>query len=107
MNNTIIIAEDYTKYPGLRYEYLTPNISGEKLRDEFLIPALENNESIVVVMDGNIGQYIPSFLEECFAGIIRKKKYSMEEFKSKVKIISNDDPELINEIYHYVSREIK
>lgn len=103
----ISIADEFTKYPGLRYKRLTPGSSAEEFRDQFIIPLLEKYDSLEVVLDGNIAQYIPSFLEECFAGLIRIKKYSMEEFKSKVRIVSVNKPELIDEIIFYVKREIK
>ena len=107
MNNKIIIAEEYTKYPGLRYESLTPGISGERFRDDYLIPALSEHQQIEVILDGNIGQYIPSFLEESFAGLVRKLNLTMEDFTCRIKIISKENPELIEEIYEYIKRELK
>jgi len=105
-NKIINLPNDFTKFTGLRYESLTEGISGERFREEFLIPALDEFESITVVFDGNIGEYLPSFLEECFGGLIRKKKYSLEEFNKVIKIVSEDDPSIITDIIYYVQNEI-
>ncbi len=107
MNSTIHIANDYTKYPGLRYERLSEGASGEKFRDEFLIPALKEHESITIVLDGNIGEYLPSFLEECFGGLVRINNYSVSQFNKKVNLIASLDPNLIEDIRHYVDKASK
>lgn len=107
LNQTIDIANDFTKFTGLRYERLTEGVSGEKFRDEFLIPAIDKFGSITVILDGNIGEYLPSFLEECFGGLIRDKNYSFKEFKEIVTLVSNDDPILIDDILYYVNEEIQ
>ena len=106
LKQVISIPEDFTKFPGLRYERLTKGVSGERFRDKFLIPAIEEFGSITIILDGNIGDYLPSFLEECFGGLIRTKNYSLKEFKEIVKLISHDDPSLIEDIFHYIEMEI-
>ncbi len=105
MSKTIVIADDFTKYTGLRYKSLTPGSSGEEFRDELLIPALEENDIVTIIFDGNIGEYVPSFLEECFGGLIRIKKYSFNEFEEKIQLVSKDTPDLIKSIIKYVKKE--
>ena len=105
MKQRISIPDDFTKYTGLRYKSLTPGSSGEEFRDELLIPALDTFGSVTVVLDGNIGEYVPSFLEECFGGLIRAKRLSLEEFHKRIQIISDNDPLLLKDIDHYVTVE--
>lgn len=105
MKEIINIPKDFTPYTGLRYKRLTPGVSGEEFRDQLLIPALEKNEKVIIILDGNIGEYVPSFLEECFGGLIRKRKLKYDEFKQKVEIVSKDAPQLIEDINHYVRKE--
>ena len=69
----IVIATDFTKYPGPRYSQDGP-YSGEQFRNEILLPALrtaaDNNAELHVILDGVAG-YGSSFLEEAFGGMIR------------------------------------
>lgn len=107
MKSTINISEEYTKFPGLRYESLTEGTSGEKFREDYLIPAIEEHGSVTVIMDGNIGAYVPSFLEECFGGLVRAKNFTLDAFKKKVKIVSDNNPDLIEDIMYYVEKAVK
>jgi hypothetical protein len=72
-NDRIIIATDFSKYPGPRYEDDGPN-SGEEFRKRVLVPALqsvrERGGIVTVVLDGVAG-YGSSFLEEAFGGLVR------------------------------------
>jgi len=66
---TINIAADFSKFPGGRF--LTDGkYSGERFREEFLVPALKAHEKIEVELDGTLG-YGSSFLEEAFGGLVR------------------------------------
>lgn len=67
---TISIANDFTKYPGGRYRKHGKG-SGEEFRESFLIPNIENQEHITIVLDGTAG-YSSSFLEEAFGGLVRR-----------------------------------
>lgn len=67
---TISIADDFTKYPGGRYKKHGKG-SGEEFREDFLVPNLEKDEQIIVVLDGTAG-YSSSFLEEAFGGLVRR-----------------------------------
>ncbi|WP_094507048.1 STAS-like domain-containing protein [Brucella thiophenivorans] len=66
---TISIANDFTKYPGGRYRK-HGNGSGEEFRNRYLVPALQNNEPLTIILDGTVG-YSSSFLEEAFGGLVR------------------------------------
>lgn len=96
----IKIAKDYSKEPGPRYEKEGSN-SGEVFRREVLYPkvkeALENNEKIIVDLDGTAG-YGTSFLEESFGGLIREDHIDYHTLLSLLEIISVEEPDIIEEI---------
>lgn len=67
---TISIAGDFTKYPGGRYKKHGTG-SGEEFREKFLIPNLQKEEQLTIILDGTAG-YSSSFLEEAFGGLTRR-----------------------------------
>ena len=80
----INVARDYSPTPLGRYN-THGKFSGQRFRDEYLIPALKRNTYLVIDFDGVAG--LPSsFLEEAFGGLIRKGVISAKEFQSRVKI---------------------
>lgn len=80
----INIAAEFSKTPGGRYRTDGP-ASGEEFRESVLIPALRENATIVIELDGTRG-YPSSFLEEAFGGLVRRQHWSAAEFARKVKI---------------------
>lgn len=66
---SIKVAQDFSKYPGGRLKTDGP-ASGERFRDDFLLPALKASDMVVVYLDGVAG-YPHSFLEEAFGGLVR------------------------------------
>lgn len=100
----INIANDYSKTPGARYE-IEGAYSGEKFRNEILLPKLRNaikdNILLEVTLDGTAG-FGTSFLEEAFGGLIRIDKIDIAVIKKKVKFISDEYPDYIDEIYEYL-----
>lgn len=96
----INIAKDYTKFPGPRYEELGP-FSGEVFREQILLPALKEYEILEINLDGTAG-YGSSFLDEAFAGIVRETNYASEELLKALRFVSEEEPELIDEILTYI-----
>ena len=96
---------EFSEFPGARYKHLGP-YSGEAFRDDVLIPAIKTDEDISVNFDGVFG-YGSSFLEEVFGGMIRKGIPPALVIGIVSRSISNDDPDLINEIKLYVNEAIK
>jgi hypothetical protein len=86
-HKTISIAEEYCKTPAGRY-YSDGNYTGERFRDEFLYPALTENDEVEINLDNTLG-YGSSFLEEAFGGLIREKGMSIKELEKKLKITSS------------------
>ena len=79
-NNKIIdIGKDFSRYPAGRYTSDGP-FRGESFRSKFLVPALNNNHKIIVLLDDTAG-YGSSFLEEAFGGLVRLG-YSAQQINS-------------------------
>ncbi len=78
------IAE-FSKFPGGRYIKYGPD-SGEKFRETVLIPAikgLKGDEKLLIDLS-EVYTYAPSFLDEAFCEVIRKKILSYEDFNKKI-----------------------
>lgn len=98
----IVIAEDFSRAPGARYEAEGPD-SGEKFRKELLLPkyqeACQKGVILEVDFDGCYG-FATSFLEESFGGLTRELK--KKGILQNIKIISNDDVTVKTLIEKYV-----
>lgn len=81
----IVICNDFYFAPGGRYYPKDGDYTGERFRDEFLIPALKNNDKVIVDLDGTRGLG-SSFLEEAFGGLIRNG-FSLQELLHKLELI--------------------
>lgn len=102
----INISKDFTPTPGGRYIKDGP-FSGEEFREKFLEKFFNDRNfkgEIEIILDGTYG-YATSFLEETFGGLSRK--YGKDIVKSKIKLISNDEPSLITEISNYIEGKHK
>lgn len=104
-NMTINIATEFSRYPAGRFLTDGP-FSGQKFRDEYLIPAIENLSEgalIIINLDGTRG-YGSSFLEEAFGGLFRKlKTFTLEQFKKTIKL-NTSDPSIEEEIFEYITK---
>lgn len=85
---TIVVGSDFSDTPGGRYLEDGP-FSGQRFREELLIPALTNNEKVVVDISGVEG-YGSSFLEEVFGGLVRSKTFTKEELETKLSCVATD-----------------
>jgi len=84
----INFVNDFTKYPSGRYNSDGP-YSGEKFREECLVPKLKECDKVIINIDGIMG-FGSSFLEEAFGGLIRKKYFTVKEMQSKLKFRYED-----------------
>ncbi len=102
----INIANEYTKTPGGRFEK-EGQFSGEDFRKKLLQPKYEEckrrREKLIVNLDGGYG-YGSSFLEEAFGGLVRNLK---DPQIVNIKIISNEEPKLLEDVRQYITSEIK
>lgn len=85
---TIMIGRDFSDTPGGRYPDDGP-WNGQKFREEYLVPALEKNDKVIVDISGVEG-YGSSFLEEVFGGLVRSKLYSKSELERKLVYMASD-----------------
>lgn len=105
-NNVLDIASTYTRFPAGRYRS-DGKYSGERFRDDYLIPALEQNGTVTVRLDGVMG-YGSSFLEEVFGGLLRSERVKQSErlrnldLKAVIRLESRDRS-LVDEIVEYLS----
>jgi len=98
-NTEIHIAKDFSKHPAGRFFEDGP-FSGQKFRDELLIPLLnsiESDDKFTIYLDGTRG-YGSSFLEEAFGGVVRKLGANVQK---KLHFISQR-PSLLKEITEYM-----
>jgi hypothetical protein len=81
----ISVRNNFSENPSGRYLTDGPN-SGQRFRDEWLLPALKANEKVTVDLDGALG-YGSSFLEEAFGGLVRAG-FKYAELRRKLEIES-------------------
>lgn len=95
----IKISEDFSRFPSGRFRKDGPN-SGERFREDFLLPALEKYDVVEIWLDGVRG-YPSSFSEEAFGGLVRKgiDKRQLIEFRLRIKYSS--------EAYHTYKEDIE
>ena len=101
VTKVIEVAKDFSKFPGGRYLTDGPH-SGQRFREDFLVPALNTTESVTIELDGTLG-YGSSFLEEAFGGLVRESGFSGEKLRSALCFKSRDSS-LPGEIWDYISR---
>lgn len=94
------IAASFTRFPAGRYREDGP-YSGQRFRDDILIPALHAHSKVTILLDGTIG-YGSSFLEEVFGGLIRSGQFDAADLMSRIELVSRD-ASLISEIKDYLS----
>lgn len=87
MKANISIAKSFSEAPAGRYLTDGP-YSGQRFREEILFPALQENDSVAVDLDGTLG-YGSSFLEEAFGGLIREQGMTLNELNNKLQIKSS------------------
>jgi hypothetical protein len=99
----ISVLSNFSENPSGRYRKDGP-FSGERFRDDFLLPLLNKGEKVTVNLDGALG-YGSSFLEEAFGGLVRKG------FPSKVLheklVIESRLATYRNRVWRYIDEESK
>ena len=80
----IDISKHFSDVPAGRYKTDGPN-SGERFRNDFLVPALHAGNKVEVILDGSEG-YGSSFLEEAFGGLIRNTEFTREFIDTNLSI---------------------
>lgn len=101
MVKLINIGRDFSRYPAGRKSERGP-YSGERFRNEFLLPPLYRGEKVVVELDDTAG-YGSSFLEEAFGGLLRNG-ITLDQANQMIELVS-DDPSLVSEIRGYMFKQ--
>ena len=100
----LVIAIEFSKTPGPRYED-EGDYSGKRFRTEFLLPklkeAIKKGWPLEIDLDGTAG-YGTSFLEEAFGGLIRDEGLSLNEIRKTIKLKSEEEPYLMEDINKYM-----
>lgn len=86
MTTSINIARDYTPYPGGRYPEDGKG-NGTTFRENFLLPIIREGRTADVVLDGAAG-YPSSFLDEAFAGLVRKEGFTPQQVLSAFHFVA-------------------
>lgn len=100
-----IYIKDFAIFPGPRTKDLGKN-SGEEFRDNILIPALLENETISVNFDGVFG-YGSSFLEEAFGGLVRKNVDKNKIIALRENLVSESDSSVVSEVRQYIDNALQ
>ncbi len=97
-HKAINVSRDYTRFPAGRY-VSDGRFSGERFRNDFLIPALKLADKVEVQFDGTLGPG-SSFLEEAFGGLLRAG-FAPSELAKQLEISASDES-LVAEIRQYL-----
>lgn len=101
----VINVVDFTEFPGPR-ERKFGDFSGEEFRETILIPEIQYGEEFAVCLD-NVFGYGSSFLEEAFAGLLRRGVPESVVLSIANNLIAEDDPSLIVEIKQYINEQLE
>lgn len=80
----IDLARDFSPYPGGRFKTDGP-FSGEEFREAVLAPALASAGPVVIRIEGVRGLPV-SFLEEAFAGFMRKHRVPESVLRARLTV---------------------
>jgi hypothetical protein len=102
---TLSIARQFSMYPGARFKRIS-EYSGEEFRDNYLIPALNQDAKVTVDLDGVVG-YGSSFLEEVFGGLVRAMHWmSRSDVDAHIQLKSTHSSWL-QEANQYIDDELR
>ncbi len=79
----INVARDFSPFAAGRHTADGP-YSGERFREEILLPSLSQNAHVTVDLDGTLGLG-SSFLEEAFGGLVRAG-YRLAELRKRLAV---------------------
>ena len=83
-SKTISIAKEFSRYPAGRYR-LDGECSGQRFREEHLVPALRDFDRVTVALNGIAG-VASSFLDEAFGGLVRECGMDATDLKGRLAI---------------------
>lgn len=101
MRTVIDIPTEFSDTPGGRTRSDGP-ATGERFREDFLVPALKTGGTVEVMMDGALG-YGTSFLEEAFGGLVRVHGYSAAELHRRL-VVSTSNEIWSTAVWRFINR---
>jgi hypothetical protein len=96
----ISVARDFSTKPFGRFVADGP-FSGERFRNEFLVPALKSRGNVLIDMDGTLG-YGSSWLEESFGGLVRKRHFSAAQLHDHLNIQCLTRPSYVRRVWQFI-----
>ncbi|MBL1142716.1 MAG: STAS-like domain-containing protein [Proteobacteria bacterium] len=105
---TINVKADFSADPYGRTLKDGPD-NGQRFRETILVPALNENDEVIVDFEKVLCG--PSFLDEAFAGIIRRGYYTKEEllnklrFRHKLESYHDDYNNMLNEATYEIDKD--
>lgn len=102
--HTIDLGSEFARLPFGRHPSDGPN-NGERFREEFIVPALEKFDKIVVVFDNAHGVG-PSFLDEAFGVLVDRLKLTIERFEQRFEFKASRDPAIVEIIRRVVGDHV-
>lgn len=101
-------AKEFSPFPGPREIKIGPN-SGEEFRENVLNKFYEENQPILLDIDGTKVSFGPSFLSESFGLFAKNNKLTLEKFEEfiQVKTTSDKNKRFKEKMLEYVKREIE
>ena len=84
---TVDVGRDFSPYPAGRLRS-DGRYSGERFRQEYLVPHLKNGYVVKIEMDSAFG-YGPSFIEEAFGGLVRVEGFEKDWLKKHLIIVTD------------------
>ena len=82
----INIGRDFSDVPIGRYHPGDGNFSGQRFREEFLVPVLRDGDNVVEVTIDDTEGFGSSFLEEAFGGLVRKHGFTIQDLEERLEI---------------------
>ena len=87
---TIAVGKDFSELPMGRYHPKDGQTSGQRFREELLVPLLREPGNLTVIID-DVEGYGSSFLDESFGGLVREGYFTPQQLQEKL-VISLTNP---------------
>jgi len=100
MTTAIVVAQQFSRSPGGRTRDDGP-YSGERFREEFLVPALKGTDSKFEVDLRGALTLGSSFLDEAFGGLVRVHRYAPRDLKRRMDVHADLDM-YVSKVWGYV-----
>ena len=86
----ISVLNDFGEFPAGRFHPADGEYTGERFRNELLVPNLQKYKKVIVVLDNDEG-YGSSFLDEAFGGLVRANSINKDWLHEHLSIESSDE----------------